>query len=61
MLGLVQNKGKETRKVSQIKETEQVFWMQDLMELKSMHPSNQVWACNLPSLQCLEDGANPPS
>ena len=60
-MGLVQNKGKETRKVSLTKETKQIFWMQDLMELKGMHPSNPVCTCNLGSVKCFEDSANPPS
>ena len=60
-LALVQNKGKENRNVSLTKETEQIFWMQDLMELKSMHPSNPVCTCNLPSLECFKDSANTPS
>ena len=61
LLGQVQNKGKETRKVYLAKEIEQTFWMQDLMELKSMSPSNEVCTCNVPSLECFEDSANPPS
>ena len=61
MLSVVQNKGNGTRKASLTKETAQIFWMQDLMELKSMHPSNPVFTCNLPSLECFEDSANPPS
>ena len=35
--------------------------MQDLMELKGMHTSNPVCACNLPSLECFKDSAIPPS
>ena len=27
------------------------------MELKSMHPSNPVCTCNIPSLECFEDSA----
>ena len=61
MLVLVQLKDKETRKVSLTKETTQIFWMQDLMELNSMHPSNPVCTCNLPSLECFDNGANSPS
>ena len=61
VLGLVQNKGKVALKVSLTKETEQTFWIQDLMELKSMHLANPVCSCNLPSLECFEDSANPPS
>ena len=60
MLGLAQNKDKKTRKASLSEETAQVFWMQDLMELKRMHPSNPVCTCNLSSLECFEDSANPP-
>ena len=61
MLGLVQNKGKETCKASLTKETAQIFWMQDLMELQSMCPSNPVFTYNLPSLECFKDSANLPS
>ena len=61
VVGLDQNKGKETRKISMNKETKQNFWMQDLIELKSMHPSNPVCTCNSSSLECFEDSANPPS
>ena len=57
VLGLVQNKGKKTRRVPLIKETKKIFWMQDLMELKSMHPSSPVFTCNLPFLECFEDSA----
>ena len=60
MLGLVQNKGKETCKVSLTKETERIFWMQDLIELKSMHPLSPVCICNLASLVHFEDVENPP-
>ena len=42
MLGLVHSKGKETHKAFLTKEAAQIFWMQDLMEPKSMHPSNPV-------------------
>ena len=58
---LVQNKDKETRKVSLAKETAQIFWMQDSMKLKSMHPSNSVCKYNLPSLECFKGSANSPS
>ena len=53
MLGVVQNKEKEIRKASLIKETAQVFWMQDLIELKYMHPSNPAGTCNLSYLPCM--------
>ena len=57
MLGLVQNKDKETCKVSLTKETKQTFWMEEL-ELKSVHPSNPVCIRNLAFLVCFEDGEN---
>ena len=56
MLGLVQNKGKETRKVSLNKEIEQIFWMQDLMKLKSIQVQLAI-----SSIERFEDSANPPS
>ena len=49
------------RKASLTKETAQILWMQDLMESKSMNTSNPVCTCNLPSLECFENSANPPS
>ena len=51
----------ETRKASLTKETAQIFWMQDLIELKSMHLLNPVCTCNLPSLDCFEGSASLPS
>ena len=56
MLDLVQNKGKETRKVSLTKEIEQIFWMQDLMKLKSIQVQLAI-----SSIERFEDSANPPS
>ena len=61
MLGLLQKKDKETFTVSPTKETAKTFWIQDLMELKSMHSSDPVCTCNLPSLECFKDSAKLPS
>ena len=50
MLGLVQNKGEQNCEASLTKETAQIFWMQDLMKLKSMHLQIQfahVITCNV--------------
>ena len=52
-MDLVQIKVKETRKAFLTKETGQTFWIQDVIELRSMHPLNTVCTCNLSSLECL--------
>ena len=49
------------RNFSLTKEIKKTFWMHDLMEQKSMRPSNSVCASNLPSLECLEDSSSPAS